>query len=173
MAEPRLDTLVASIESVMQQAMTLHAALLELLLRKRAALAAADTAAMVELSRLENEKVQQISELEKTRLELVARLTLRLVPGAAEPMPLRDLAVKLPEPMRSRLLVQRQKLREQMLKVKEQTSIARRATEALARHVQSLVQTVHSLASGAPAYSGAGAPPAAHRSALNTINLVA
>lgn len=173
MADVKLEPLVTSIESVMQQALVLHAALLELLVRKRAALASADTGSMIELSRLENEKVQQISELEKARLQLVARLTLLLVPDAKEPMHLRDLALRLPEPMRSRLLLLRQKLRDQMLKVKEQTSVAKRATEALARHVQGLVQTIHSFASGSPAYNDAGGAPPVRRSTLNTINLVA
>ncbi len=173
MADPRLEPLVSGIESVMQQSYELHAALLELLQRKRAALAAADNAGMIELCKLENEKVQMISELEKNRQELVARLTLLTDPNAAAPLALRDLAMKLPEPARTRLLTKRQLLRDRISQVKEQTSVARKATETLLRHVQGLVRTVNGFAAGGAAYGRRGEAPRSAAISVSSVNLVA
>ncbi|MCC6679728.1 MAG: flagellar export chaperone FlgN [Phycisphaeraceae bacterium] len=173
MVDPRLEPLVGGIEKVLQQSYELHAALLELLQRKRAALAAADNAGMIELCKLENEKVQMISELEKSRQELVARLTLLVDPNAAAPLALRDLAMKLPEPARTRLLTKRQLLRDRIGQVKEQTSVARKATETLLRHVQGLVRTVNGFAAGGAAYGQRGETPRPKAIAVGSINLVA
>src|SRR5690606_29211509 len=124
--------------AVLQQQVQAHEALLSLLQRKREALRTGGTRAMTELAALENEKVQLISELEKHRLTLVAELTLALVPDAAEPMRLGELAERMPEPARGRLLVLRHQLRERMEQVREASSVLRRATEALMKHVHGL-----------------------------------
>lgn len=137
-----IDPVVAAIEAVMGQMVTLHEELLALLIRKHGAVRKADVEAMAQLCGLENEKLQAISELEKQRQELAAKLTLLLNPKASEPLRVAQLAEKLPEPSRGRLLVMRQQLRAKLESVKEQTAIARRAADTLVRHVQGLVQGV-------------------------------
>lgn len=150
------EQLVAALESTLQQMLALHQELLAIMQRKRDAMRRGNARLMADLCGLENQKVQAISELEKMRLERVAHLTLHIQPNAAEPMRMADLAERLPEPLRGRVLVLRQQLREQMLAVKEQTSIARRAADSLMRHVQGLVQTVTAASGSATTYSRRG-----------------
>ena len=172
MAKPQIEPLISSLESTLQRSYQLHESLLELMIRKRKALAAGQSDAMIELCRLENEQVQQISELEKNRLEMVARLTQLIDPDAAQPLHMRDLAMRFPEPLRGRVLLQRQRLREKILQVKEQCSIAKCATEALMKHVQGLVQTIGTFAAVGASYSDRGGAPI-NATAVGTINLVA
>ena len=124
---------VDRLESILAQAVQRQEQLVALLERKRKALRSGEAPEMVELSRLENAVVQTITELEKRRLQLVADLTLALDPTAAEPLKMKDLAERLPEPYRGRLLVTRTKLIEAMQRVAEQTSVIRRASESLSK----------------------------------------
>lgn len=170
--DKKLETSLHALESVLQRQLAGHEQLLALLQRKREALRAGDLDRIMELCELENEHIQSISELEKRRLELAARVTLLVQPGAPEPMRLEALAAHLPEPQRGRLLALRQTLLGRMGEVKRQTSIARRATEALMRHMQSLVQTVGALSTGVSTYSRHGARPQ-QATAVSTISLTA
>lgn len=167
-----LEQHTAALESVLQQQVQAHEALLSLLERRRQAMRTADTRAVNELCALENEKVQAISELEKQRLTLVAKLTLAIDPTAAEPMRMGELAERLPEPARGRLLVLRHQLMQRMARVREASSVARRAAEALMKHVHGLVQTIGVLSTGVSTYSQQGQPPR-QATAVSTINLTA
>jgi FlgN protein len=151
--------LVSALEQTLQQQLVLHRGLLDLLKRKRDVLRANDARATADLCGLEHEKVQKVAELEKQRLKLVADLTLRVDPAAAEPMRLAELAERLGEPARGRLLVLRQQLLEQMRRVQQETSVVRRATEALAKHMQGIVQTIGAISSGVSTYGSRGAFP--------------
>ena len=108
------------------------------------ALKLADHRGVSEYSRLENTLVQAIGDLEKRRLELVAQLTQAVDPSARQPMRMLDLAQRLDEPARGRLLVLREQLRERIAQVKDESSVTRRATESLLKHMQGLVQTLSS-----------------------------
>ena len=123
-------------------------------------------------SQRENAVVQQISELEKKRLQLVADLTLALDPQAAQPLKLAELAQRLDEPDRGRLLVLRQQLLERMAEVRRQTNVARRATESLVSHMQGLVQSIGAACSGMSIYASNGAPPP-QAMVLSTFNTTA
>lgn len=147
-----------ALEAVLNQMVALHHEMLTLLERKREAMRKGDDRAMTELCALENAKVQAIGELEKKRLTLVARLTLLVDPKAAEPMRMVDVAERLPEPARGRLLTLRQQLRSQLEAVKHQTAVARRAAESLVRHVQGLVQGMMAVANYGTTYRNPGAP---------------
>jgi len=114
------------LESVLNDSVHRQAQLLALLERKRLALREGRAQDMADLCCLENTLVQAISELEKRRLQLVADVTLAVVPGADSPLKMRDLAERLPEPHRGRLLVTRTKLVVAIEKVAEQTSVVRR-----------------------------------------------
>ncbi len=111
---------------------------------------------MVDLTRLENAAVQTISELEKRRLQLVADLTLALDPAAEQPLKMKELAERLPEPFRGRLLVTRTKLVAAITDVAEQTSVVRRASESLLKHVNGLIRTIGVVSHGGAAYGQTG-----------------
>ncbi|MEM1354263.1 MAG: flagellar protein FlgN [Planctomycetota bacterium] len=165
--------LVPQLETVLKQLTERHEQLLSLMQRQREALRSADHRGVSELSRLENALVSAVSDLEKRRLGLVAELTGVVDPAAQQPMRMRDLADRLDEPARGRLLVLREQLRLRIQQVKDESSVSRRATEALMKHMQGLVQTLSSAGRGsayAPRTVSASRPPAP---ALRTLNLTA
>jgi hypothetical protein len=154
-----LEQAVAALELIVQQLVALHGELIDLLHRKRQALREGRSGAIGELCALENEKIQAISELEKRRLELVARITLLIDDQAAQPMRMGELAERLPEPVRGRLLILRQQLRDRLLDVQQRAAVARRATESLMKHLHGVVQTIGALSTGVSTYSSRGARP--------------
>ena len=157
--DKQLQQQVASLETILKQQVALNEQLLTLLERKRESLRTAQHRTVGELCQLENEKVQQISELEKQRMAVVGQITLALDPAAQSPMRLLDLAQKLPEPARGRVLVLRHQLAERMQRTREASSITRKASEALMKHVTGLVQSISSLSAGAATYGQRGNMP--------------
>lgn len=162
---------MATLEATLSQQISLHEQLCQLMQRKRDAMRRGDHVMMNELCDLENEKVQAISELEKLRLHTVADLTLAVQPDAERPMRMLELAERLEEPARGRLLVLRGRLYERMIAVKEESSIARRAAQSLVNHMQGLLQTLGALSSGTVTYGSRGVPASASR--ISTINVTA
>ena len=147
------------LESTLKQLLSLHGELLELLTSKREVLRKSDNQAVTGLCILEHEKLQKIAELEKQRLMQVAELTLKVDPQAKEPLRMAELAERLDEPQRGRLLVARQQLLERMKQVQQETNIVRRATESLAKHMHGIVQTLGALSAGVSTYGSGGAFP--------------
>jgi hypothetical protein len=166
------DKLAAQLEALLQELLQAHETLGALVLHKRQALGRAEHDHVVQLLGQENQCVQTISELEKRRLQMVADLTLAVVPDAAEPLMLADLAQHLAEPVRGRLLVLRQQLRQRMQRIKADTGVARRATEALVQHMRGLVQTISAVCTAAGVYGPGGAPPD-ETAAVSTFNATA
>jgi hypothetical protein len=160
------------LESTLRQSIDRHQQLLKLLQRKRQAVRAGDARTMTDLTRAENTQVQAISDIEKTRLQLVADLTLRVAPGATEPLKLADLAERFPEPTRGRLLVMRTQLLDAMHAVRDETVVAKRAAESLVQHVSGLVRTLAAVSHGHAAYSPIGRTPD-QPAALSTLSLTA
>ena len=171
MADP-LAKHIPVLETVLKQLADRHEQLLTLMKRQRECLRLADHHGVSECSRLENTLIQAIGELEKRRLELVGQRTKAVDPSATQPMRMRDLAERLPEPARGRLLVLREQLRERISAVKEQSSVTRRATEALLTHMQGLVQTLGS-AGRAAGYAPANQPQPASTQTLGTLKVTA
>ncbi|MEX0652917.1 MAG: flagellar protein FlgN [Phycisphaeraceae bacterium] len=161
-----------ALEATLQQMVEAHETLLTLLHRKRDALRRNDVDALSQVGALEKEKIARIADLEKHRLELAAHLTLQIDPQAKQPMRLGELAERLPEPARGRLLVLRCQLRDRMQHVRDAASVVRRASETLLTHVQGLVQSVVMMANGTTTYSRTATPPQ-HQTAVRTINLTA
>ena len=151
------EQLCAVLEALLVQMTTLQVELLDILGRKREALRRGRHGLLAELCALETEKVQATSELEKKRLQVVAQLTLLLNPKASQPLPMAELAERMPEPVKGRLLTLRVQLREKLTAVKDQTAVARRAADALVRHMQGLVQSVVAVSNLATTYSRQGA----------------
>lgn len=160
------------LEQVLKQLAERHEQLLTLMVKQRELLRLADHGGVSECSRQENVLVQAIGDLEKRRLELVAELTRAVDPSATMPMRMRDLAEKLPEPSRGRLLVLREQLRERITRVREQSSVTRRATESLLKHMQGLVHTLGN-AGRAAGYAPANQPQPAGAPALGTLKVTA
>lgn len=161
---------VAALLKLLREMTELHEQWAELGDAKREALASGDADALTAVCRLENEKLQAVSEREKRRLELVASLTRAVKPDAGRPLRLAELAELMPEPTRGRLLLARQGLRERIKVVKTQSSIARRATDSLMKHMNTLVQGVAAAATGASTYTprGGTAPRGLTLGTLNT-----
>jgi chromosome segregation ATPase len=171
MADP-LDRHIPVLETVLKQLADRHEQLLTLMKRQREALRQADHHGVSEYSRLENALVQAIGDLEKRRQQIVADLTRLVDPSANAPMRMRDLAERLPEPARGRLLVLREQLRERIAKVKEESSVTRRATESLLKHMQGLVHTLGS-AGRAAGYAPMSQPQPKTGPAIGTLRVTA
>ena len=163
---------VATLETLLREQLAAHERLLAVLKQKKVALAKADHAEVTDCCRRENEQIQAVSELEKKRLMVVGELTLQIEPKAAQPMRLPELAQQLAEPMRGRLLVLRQQVRERMEQVRAEVTVARRATEALVGHIQGLVQMVGGAVTGVATYNRAGSRPRA-ATAISTFTATA
>lgn len=155
-----LDRALAQLEGVLREQLEANRALCDLIQRKHAALRKADRKAVADCLRSENGKVQLLSELEKQRLSLVAQATLLMCgPRATEPLPLMQLAERIPEPTRGRLLMLRQELRIAMQEVQHESSVARRAADSLVHHMRGLVQTLGVAANASPTYGRTGGYP--------------
>ena len=163
---------IDQLAGVLTEQLAAHDRLLALLNQKHQSLRQVQYEQVATGSQRENAVVQQISELEKKRLQLVADLTLALDPQAAQPLKLAELAQRLDEPDRGRLLVLRQQLLERMAEVRRQTNVARRATESLVSHMQGLVQSIGAACSGMSIYASNGAPPP-QAMVLSTFNTTA
>ncbi len=127
---------------------------------------------MTELCRQENQRIQMVSGLEKQRLTLVAQMTLALDPQAPQPLRLKELADRLPEPVRGRLLVLRQQVRQRMEEIQAEVGVARRASELLVRHMQGIIQTIGAAVTGVGTYNRNGGRPKVAL-AMSTFNTTA
>jgi len=154
-----MDKVVAKLEEIVQRQIVVHEKLLTVMKLKVDAFRKADQDAALALTRQENAELQMIGELEKQRLVLVADLTTLVEPAAPKPLVMLELAQRLPEPARGRLLVLRTRLKERMETVQREGSIARRAAESLVRHMQGIVQSIGGAITGITTYGKKGAPP--------------
>jgi hypothetical protein len=155
MDKPTLQ-LIDLLEATLTQSIQWQDQLAQLLERKRDALRRGTASDVGNLGRLETGVVQAIGQLEQRRSEIVKRLSTTLAPEAGETLKMRDLAERLPEPHRGRLLVTRVRLVEAMQRVAERTSVVRRASEALVQHVNGLIRTIGVVSHGGAAYGQTG-----------------
>ena len=167
-----MDKKIAQLEAVLADETLAHERLIEAMDRKLQALRTADHQKVFACCDEENRQVQRIGELEKQRLVLVAELTQIIAPSAAEPMRMVELADRLTEPARGRLLVRRQQLRDRVEQARKKAGVARRAAEMLVQHMQGLIRVVGGAMTGIGLYGRTGAPPQAAL-AVSTINTMA
>jgi hypothetical protein len=150
---------LAQLEALLRQEIDAQKRLTAAVGRKLAAMRQADHRGVVACCQEENRLVQSGSDLAKARMTLVAQLTQALDPAAAQPLRLGELAEKLSEPARGKLLLLRSQLRQEMETVRRQSGIARGAAQVLAAHMLGLVQMVGSAMSGVGVYDRGGALP--------------
>ncbi len=125
-----------------------HQQLLALIEKKLQALTKADHALIHECCLKENQHIQRIGEIEKARQALLGRITQMLAPRSAKPMSLVEIAGRLPEPARGKVLALRQNLRQLLESIGRRNQVARKATESLLHHVQGVISLVTQAVNG-------------------------
>lgn len=156
-----MDKRIAKLEELLRQQISMQDRLGKALQAKMDACRKADRPRIIELTELENTHLQALAELEKQRLVVVAEITQLIDPLAQRPFRLRELAERLPEPARGRMLILRQQWEDKLKEVKRESNIARSAAELMLRHMQGLVQTITAAVSGIGTYSRTGGTPQA------------
>jgi flagellar biosynthesis/type III secretory pathway chaperone len=127
------------LEACIRRMIELNQRLLATVEQKQQALREARPDLLLELAASEDLLLRQIGDAEQQRQEAVA------VFGRDEdqgPMRLSRIAESAPEPVRGRLLVHHQTLRDILEKVRVANEIVWRATDGLLRHVRGVVQMV-------------------------------
>ena len=143
-----------------------HEGLLELIRRKQRAMRMGQPQLVTDCCERENHHVQRIGGLEGHRQKAVGEITRFMTRGTEreQPLKLSEIAERLPEPRRGRLLVLHQRLRDTMHQVQRENQIARQATDGLLHHVRGVIQQVTQAVGGAGTYGKQGpveAPPGA------------
>ena len=156
-----MDKTLAQLEDVLREEAAAHERLLATMDQKLDAMRNANREQLAACCRAENELVQAIGEHEKQRLTLVAVLTQTLDPRAVSPLRMGELAERLPEPARGRLLVLRAQLRERIEAVRSRGGTLRRAADGLLAHMSGLMQAVSGALSDTGTYGRRGATPTA------------
>lgn len=154
-----MDKLIAKLEEVVLRQIAAHEKLLTVMQLKVEAFRRSEPEKAASHTRQENVEFQAIAELEKQRLVLVADLTQAIDPQAARPLVMGELAQRLPEPARGRLLLLRARLKERMETVQRESSVCRRAAESLLRHMQGIAQSISGAITGISTYGKNGASP--------------
>jgi len=130
--------------------------MLELLTRKREAIKAASIDDIRTLCDRENRVLQELGDLEKQRLTIVARLTEHFEPDASQPMRLRDIASRIGGEQGERLEVLGAETREHIEAVRKLSGVLRSASETLSNHVAGILQIVQSALCQARVYGREG-----------------
>jgi len=167
----QLEKQLTALEELLQSLTQAHGCLLELLNEKRTALSQAKHDVMAKLVTQENDQVKVISDMEKTRLQMVADVTLLLDPSAKEPLKLLALAERLPEPWKGRILIFRHQLQQKMQATQKQARNTQQATVQLMKHMTGLMQKVTATCTNASAYSAKGAP--SNQTRISTFSMTA
>jgi hypothetical protein len=150
------DDELALLERILRRQLEEHQRMLACMERNREAVRRADMEAIKHVCQEQNSIAQQLSELEKSRLTVVGRLTGSLQPQAAVPLSVSQIAEAVGEPAGRRLTVLAGQLRTTVEEVRRASTVVRTAADALARHMAGLMQTVHSVLTRARVYSHRG-----------------
>ena len=154
--EANVDELLGHLAQILASQQKDYQRLAQLIEAKREAVRRADINAITDLCQRENTIAQHVTELEKSRLTLAARLTQELAPASKQPLSMSQLAELLDEPQRTRFLGLSQDLRATIEEVRSSSRIVRVASDALARHMGGLLQVFQSSLSRARVYSDRG-----------------
>ncbi len=133
-----MDEKLVKLENCLRQLLDLNRQLLDVVTQKQQALRNAQPQRLAQLVEREQVVLQRIGQEEMQRQEIVTALSR----GAGQPKRLSQIADEAPEPVRGRLLVHHQSLRELLEQVRRANDVARRATDGLLRHMRGVVQMV-------------------------------
>lgn len=143
-----LEKAAIELQELLGALITEHQHLLALVERKLHALAGADHMMIHECCLKENQHIQRIGEIEKTRQALLGRITQAIAPRSAKPLSLQEIAVHLTEPSRGRVLELRLSLRKLLETIGRRNQVAGKATESLLHHVQGVISLVTQAVNG-------------------------
>jgi len=167
-----MDKRLTQLETVLRDELAAHEQLLVTMDRKLEAMRRADNDVLTRCCREENGLIQRIGDLEKQRLQQVAAWTQQIDPQAPAPLRMGELAQRLDEPARGRVLVLRAQLLERMQQVRQRGGALRRAADTLVAHMQGLMQSIGGALAGAQTYGRRGAMPQ-QPPAVSTFNTTA
>jgi len=165
-----VDKQLDKLETHLRDLLSEHESMLALVRRKHEAVRQALPAVVTECTERENEAVKRIGQIETERQNVVGELTQMLEPNAAEPLRLAELAERVDEPRRGRLLVMHRNLMETMQELRREAAVTRSAMEGLLGHVQGMVQMLVQTVGGGGTYGSRGRvnPAAAVVSSFST-----
>lgn len=153
---PSMQSMVDALESMLRSQLEQHEKLLKLLERKRDAVRHARIDVIGEIISEERTLISRITEIDRAREQIVARLTELLQPGATKPIALADLAEHVEGSAQSRLLGVAAQLREVVTQVQQTSSVVRSAAESLSNHINGVMQAFHAALSRAGVYGRQG-----------------
>jgi hypothetical protein len=137
-----MDKWLDELETCLRQMHEEHHQMLALIQRKQQAMRQAKADAVHECCGLENQCIQRIGEVEKKRQACLGRLTAAWAPNSAKPLTIVEIAERVAEPRRGRLLVLKAQLTELMHGVRRENQVAQIATQGLIQHVQGVIKQV-------------------------------
>lgn len=151
-----LDAPLQRFECILSSQLELHGRLAVCIERKKECIRQAQIDSVAEICEEENEIVQKLGELEKTRLTLIGELTESLRPEASVPLTLIEIVGMAEDEQAGRLISLRDELRERVKQVRRESSVVRIAADKLNRHMIGILQSVRSALSGAGVYEQKG-----------------
>lgn len=144
-----MDKWLDELETCLRRLDEHHDQLLGLVRRKHQAMRMGQHVLIADCCNREHEMVNRIAETEKRRQAAVGQVTFALSPQARVPLKISDIAERVGEPRRGRMLVMQQRLKQTIELIQQENDVARRATEGLLRHVQGVIQQVAAAVGGA------------------------
>ena len=146
-SEPNVDpnpSRYQQLEQILAGLRQCHAELLELAGEQRAAIRAADGAALGRTVARQAETLERLAELEQGRQAITSELSdgLPRRPSGAGPITVRDLAALAPEPWRTRLLEEAGALKTIVELLRDEHRTLRGATLSLLAHMEGLMRQV-------------------------------
>lgn len=163
-------SLGAALEALLGELLAAQDRLHEVVVGQREAVRGADAAKAEALGAQHARMVRVLSELEQRRREVTARAVRELgLPAGGATATLSDLASRLPEPGRTRVMTLADRLKRKVEEVRAESATLRSAAKALAAHMEGLMRHVARHLGHAGTYSARGrmAASAAGASALD------
>jgi hypothetical protein len=133
-----------------------YRALLHAVERKREAIRTAAVETVIEISGKEEVIVGRLEAMDGQRRQLLARVSAEMGERTGESLTVRQIAERLDEPTRTRLLALAAQLRETILALRRESSVVRTGAEALGRHMGGIIQSMQTAISKAAVYGRRG-----------------
>lgn len=150
------DPMVEELETLMRDLLVRYERMRTLAGTRLEAIRQSDGGRLASVIGQENELVQEIAEIEKRRIGVVGRFAERVGSASRTQTTMSELAERVGEPVRGRLLGLARTLRETIHAVRGENRVARVAAEALAQHMSGLMRTVAAHLNHAKTYGRGG-----------------